>query len=278
MITNSIPYMVLAFNIQNVLIGGAFVGVLGLILGVALGIIGKVFFVKVDEREVQVRECLPGNNCGGCGYAGCDGLAAAIAKGEAPVNGCPVANAKAKAKIGEIMGQSVDEADKKVAFVKCSGTCDKTERKYNYYGINDCRKAVMAPGAGDKMCSYGCMGFGSCVDACQFDAIHVVDGVAVVDREKCVACGKCVSTCPKALIELIPYKAPQAVACSSKDKGKDVRVSCKTGCIGCMICTKQCETGAITVTDNLATIDYEKCNGCGKCAEKCPQKIIKKMN
>ena len=274
MIANSIPYMVLAFNIQNVLIGGAFVGVLGLILGVALGIIGKVFFVKVDEREIQVRECLPGNNCGGCGYAGCDGLAAAIAKGEAPVNGCPVANAEAKAKIGEIMGQTVDVDDKKVAFVKCSGTCDKTERKYNYYGLNDCRKAVVAPGAGDKLCSYGCMGFGSCVDACQFEAIHVVDGVAVVDKEKCVACGKCVSTCPKALIEIIPYKASQAVACSSKDKGKDVRVACKTGCIGCMICTKQCETGAITVTDNLAKIDYEKCNGCGKCAEKCPQKII----
>lgn len=271
---NSIPYMVLAFNIQNVLIGGAFVGVLGLILGVALGIIGKVFFVKVDERETQVRECLPGNNCGGCGYAGCDGLAAAIAKGEAPVNGCPVANAEAKAKIGEIMGQTVGEDDKKVAFVKCSGTCDKTERKYNYYGLNDCRKAMAVPGAGDKLCSYGCLGFGSCVDACQFDAIHVVDGVAVVDKEKCVACGKCVGTCPKALIEIIPYAAPQAVACNSKDKGKDVRVACKTGCIGCMICVKQCESGAITVTDNLAKIDYEKCNGCGKCAEKCPQKII----
>ena len=274
MIANSIPYMVLAFNIQNVLIGGAFVGALGLVLGVALGIIGKVFFVKVDEREIQVRECLPGNNCGGCGYAGCDGLAAAIAKGEAPVGGCPVANAEAKEKIGEIMGQTVDAADKKVAFVKCSGTCDKTERKYNYYGINDCRKAVMVPGAGDKLCSYGCLGFGSCVDACQFDAIHVVDGVAVVDREKCVACGKCVAACPKALIELIPDKAPQAVACNSKDKGKDVRVACKTGCIGCMICVKQCESGAITVTDNLAKIDYTKCNGCGKCAAKCPQKII----
>lgn len=271
---NSIPYMVLALNIQNVLIGGAFVGVLGLVLGVALGIIGKLFFVKVDERESQVRECLPGNNCGGCGYAGCDGLAAAIAKGEAPVGGCPVANAEAKAKIGEIMGQSVGAEEKKVAFVKCSGTCDKTERKYNYYGLNDCRKAMLVPGSGDKLCSYGCMGFGSCVDACQFDAIHVVDGVAVVDKEKCVACGKCVTTCPKNLIELIPYKAPQAVACSSKDKGKEVRVACKTGCIGCMICVKQCEAGAITVEDNLARIEYSRCTGCGKCAEKCPQKII----
>ena len=157
--------MILAFNISNVLIGGAFVGVLGLVLGVALGIIGKVFFVKVDEREIQVRECLPGNNCGGCGYAGCDGLAAAIAKGEAPVNGCPVSNAEAKAKIGEIMGQSVGADDKKVAFVKCSGTCDKTERKYNYYGVNDCRKAMIAPGSGDKLCSYGCMGF---EEGCKF--------------------------------------------------------------------------------------------------------------
>ena len=200
----TIPYMILAFNITNVLIGGAFVGVLGLILGVALGIVGKVFFVKIDEREAEVRGCLPGNNCGGCGYAGCDGLAAAIAKGEAPVNACPVAGGEAHAKIGEIMGQAVDASAKQVAFVKCSGTCDKTERKYNYYGINDCVKAVSVPGQGDKLCSYGCLGFGSCVTACQFDAIHVVDGVAVVDKEKCVACGKCVSTCPKVLIELIP--------------------------------------------------------------------------
>ena len=270
----NIPYMVLAFSITNVLIAGAAVGVLGLILGVALGIFGKIFFVAVDEREVAVRECLPGNNCGGCGYAGCDGLAAAIAKGEAPINGCPVANAEAHAALGAIMGQEAGAVEKKVAFVKCSGTCDKTERKYNYYGINDCRKAVMVPGQGDKLCSYGCLGFGSCVDACAFDAIHVVDGVAVVDKEKCVSCGKCVAACPKNLIEIVPYSAPVAVACSSLDKGKDVRVACKTGCIGCSICVKQCEFDAIHVENNLAKIDYSKCTGCGKCAEKCPQKVI----
>lgn len=269
-----IPYMVLAFSIKNILIAGAAVGVLGLILGVALGIFGKIFFVAVDEREEQVRECLPGNNCGGCGYAGCDGLAAAIVKGEAPVTGCPVANAEAHAAIGAIMGQEAGAVEKKVAFVKCSGTCDKTERKYNYYGINDCRKAVMVPGQGDKICSYGCLGFGSCVDACAFDAIHVVDGIAVVDKEKCVSCGKCVDACPKNLIEIVPYSAPVAVACSSNEKGKDVRVACKVGCIGCMICVKQCEFDAIHVENNLAKIDYEKCTGCGKCAEKCPQKVI----
>lgn len=274
MMITGISSVVLAFSVTNVLIAGAAVGILGLLLGLALGIAGKFFAVEVDERETLVRECLPGNNCGGCGYAGCDGLAAAIAKGEAPVNGCPVANAEAHAQIGEIMGQTVDAADKKVAFVMCSGTCDKTERKYNYYGINDCRKAMLVPGQGDKFCSYGCLGFGSCVDACMFDAIHVVDGVAVVDKEKCVACGKCVSACPKNLVELVPYSAPVAVACHSNDKGKDVRVACKTGCIGCMICVKQCEFGAISVENNLAKIDYTKCTGCGKCAEKCPQKVI----
>ena len=190
------------------------------------------------------------------------------------MNGCPVANAEAHAAIGAIMGQEAGAVEKKVAFVKCTGTCDKTERKYNYYGINDCRKAVMVPGAGDKLCSYGCLGFGSCVDACAFDAIHVVDGVAVVDKEKCVSCGKCVAACPKNLIEIVPYSAPVAVACSSLDKGKDVRVACKTGCIGCSICVKQCEFDAIHVENNLAKIDYSKCTGCGKCAEKCPQKVI----
>ena len=156
----------------------------------------------------------------------------------------------------------------------CSGTCDKTQRKYNYYGIDDCRQAVLAPGRGEKQCTYGCMGYGSCVSACQFDAIHVIDGVAVVDKEKCVACGKCIAACPKHLIELVPAKAEKLVSCHSNDKGKDVRVACEVGCIGCMLCVKQCEAGAITVKDNLAHIDYSKCTNCGKCAEKCPRKII----
>jgi Na+-translocating ferredoxin:NAD+ oxidoreductase RNF subunit RnfB len=266
--------MILAFSIQNILIGGAFVGVLGLVLGVALGIIGKVFFVKVDERELQVRECLPGNNCGGCGYAGCDGLAAAIAKGEAPVNGCPVANAEAKAKIGEIMGQSVGTDDKKVAFVKCSGTCDKTERKYNYFGMNDCRKAMVAPGSGDKLCSYGCMGFGSCKAVCEFDAISIIDGIAVIDKDKCKACGMCVSECPRHIIEMIPYDAGALVKCNSNDFGKDVKAACSVGCIGCGICSKNCPEGAIAVEGFLAKVDYSKCTGCGTCKEKCPVKVI----
>jgi len=132
----------------------------------------------------------------------------------------------------------------------------------------------IAPNGGPKGCTYGCMGYGSCVKACPFDAIHIVNGIAVVDKGKCKACGKCVAVCPRHLIEIIPYKSNYTVNCSSNDKGKDVMSACSVGCIGCMLCTKQCEFGAITVENNIAHIDYSKCTGCGKCAEKCPKKII----
>lgn len=134
--------------------------------------------------------------------------------------------------------------------------------------------AAALPGAGSKGCSYGCMGYGSCVAACPFDAIHVVDGIAVVDREACKACGKCVAACPKHLIELIPEPAECRVECSSQDKGKDVMAVCTVGCIGCGICAKQCPKQAITVENNIAHIDYEKCISCGICAAKCPKGII----
>ena len=167
-----------------------------------------------------MRNELPGNNCGGCGYAGCDALAKAIAAGEAAVNACPVGGAPVGEKIAAIMGVENQSSDKMVAFVKCKGTCDKTNMQYRYYGMDDCSSVSAVPGRGEKRCTYGCMGYGSCVKVCDFDAIHVIDGVAVVDKEKCVACGKCASVCPNHLIELVPYKAEQLVQCNSNDKEK----------------------------------------------------------
>lgn len=260
--------------VTGIIIAAAVVGILGILIGIFLGIASEKFKVEVDEKEILVRNELPGNNCGGCGYAGCDALAKAIAAGQAEVGACPVGGASTAEKIGAIMGVAGGTAEKKVAFVKCKGTCDKTKVQYNYYGVDDCKKVSVVPGAGEKACTYGCMGYGSCVKACAFDAIHVVDGVAVVDKEKCVACGKCVSSCPNHLIELVPYKAEHLVQCSSHDKGKDVKSVCESGYIGCTLCTKQCEFDAIHMEDNLAVIDYEKCTNCGKCAEKCPVKVI----
>lgn len=263
-------------DMMAVVAAAAAIGITGLLIGLLLGIAGKKFAVEVDEREAAVREILPGNNCGGCGYAGCDALAQAIAKGEAPTNGCPVAGPEIAKQIAAIMGESAEEADRQVAFVKCNGTCDKANVKYHYYGVQDCQKAAMVPGRGEKACSYGCMGFGSCVKACPFDAIHVVDGVAKVDKEKCKACKKCIAVCPNHLIELVPYESTVKVACSSKDRGPVVKQACDTGCIGCKICEKNCNFNAIHVEDNLAKIDYEKCKNCGLCAMKCPSKIILK--
>lgn len=261
-------------TITGILLAMVIVGATGCLIGFFLCFASEKFKVEVDERETAILDVLPGNNCGGCGYAGCSGLAAAIVKGEAPVNQCPVGGAPVAALVGEIMGVAAEEGVRKVAFVKCGGTCEKTNNNYIYAGITDCTAMAFVPGGGPKACDYGCMGFGSCVKACPFDAIHVIDGIAKVDKEACKACGKCIEACPKHLIEFIPYEANYAVACSSKNKGKDVMQVCQTGCIACHLCEKNCPANAITVEDNIAHIDQSKCTGCGVCAEKCPKKII----
>ena len=261
-------------NIMAIVLATVLVALVGLFIGVFLGIAGKKFAVEVDEKEIAVREALPGNNCGGCGYPGCDGLAAAIAKGEAPVDGCPVGGGPVAAVVAKIMGQEVVETERQVARVKCAGTCEKTNDNYIYTGVEDCEMMSFVPGGGAKKCEYGCLGYGSCVKVCPFDAIHIVDGVAVVEREKCKACGKCVAKCPRHLIEMVPYSAPHYVACNSKAKGKAVTSACEVGCIGCKKCEKACPSGAITVTDFCAHIDYAKCTDCGKCKDACPRGII----
>ena len=251
------------------------VGIVGILIGVLLGIASEVFKVEVDEKEIQVREALPGNNCGACGYPGCDGLAKAIASGEAKVNQCPVGGQPVAAKIAVIMGvDDVGTSEKKVAFVKCKGNCNYTKKLYTYSGLYDCNGAMVVPGAGGKSCEYGCMGYGSCVKACEFDSIHIVDGIALVDKEKCVACGKCVTACPKKLIDMVPYKAKTLVQCNSQDKGKTVKDKCSVGCIGCTMCVKQCQDDAIHMVGNVALVDYSKCIECGRCAMKCPTKVI----
>ena len=259
---------------SGILLATVLVGGTGLLLGLFLGLADKKFKVEVDEKELAIRGELPGNNCGGCGYAGCDACAKAIACGEAPVSACPVGGPDVAAKIGEIMGQAVGESKRMVAFVKCAGTCDKTRVNYDYCGADDCEMLAFVPAGGPKTCNYGCLGYGTCVKVCRFDAIHVVGGVAVVDKEKCKACGQCVAVCPHHLIELVPYEQTVKVSCSSQDKGKATMNACDKGCIGCKKCEKNCPVQAITVTDNVAHIDYDKCTNCGLCKENCPRHCI----
>ena len=246
---------------------------IGIAVGAGLVFASKKFYVKVDEREAAVRACLPGNNCGACGFAGCDAMAAAIVAGDAPVNGCPVGGSAAAEKLGGVMGVTAEQTERYAAFVRCSGTCDVTGTLGNYVGISDCRSASMA-GLSLNECGYGCLGLGSCVKACPQNAIRVINGVAVVNEALCVSCGLCVKACPKGLIELKPVAKKVAVRCSSRDKGAAVKNICKAGCIGCMACTKQCESDAIHVENNLASVNYDNCIQCGKCVEKCPVHVI----
>lgn len=249
------------------------VGITGLIIGIILGIAGKLLAVKEDSRVRGVRDLLPGSNCGGCGFTGCDALAAAIVAGQAPISACAAAFSNQE-QIASIIRQSAEKAVRKIAVVHCAGTCDKTKLKYNYNGLSDCRKVSVIPGLGAKLCTKGCLGFGSCAKSCSKNAIRIVNGIAVVDRDLCIGCGACAKVCPNGLIEIIPETAKYSVQCSSVENGKNVRAACDVGCIGCKICVKNCEAQAITVENNLAQINQELCTGCGKCAEKCPRHII----
>ncbi|MBQ7391718.1 MAG: RnfABCDGE type electron transport complex subunit B [Clostridia bacterium] len=264
-------------DIMNVLIPvGIFAG-LGILFGVALAIASRVFAVESDPRVEQVLECLPGANCGGCGYSGCAALAQAIVKGEATPNACNSCSAEGCRRIGEIMGIEVEISVPLHAHVMCSGNCHTAKYKYSYEGAQDCI-AAEKHGGGNKACPNGCIGLGTCVAACKYDAIHIVNGLAVVDDAKCIGCGACANLCPKHLISMIPVSSKYCVECRSVENGAITRKQCDVGCISCKICEKNCPVGAVTVTDFVASIDQKKCIGCGKCAEKCPRKIIKKAD
>jgi Na+-translocating ferredoxin:NAD+ oxidoreductase RNF subunit RnfB len=247
---------------------------MGLLFGIALGFAGRIFYVKEDPKIGEVREALPGANCGGCGYAGCDAFAVAVAAGEAPVGGCPVGGADVAEKVAEIMGKKVELAARKAAYVKCAGSRDKAVFRYDYVGLDDCKAVSQLAGSGSKSCGMGCLGNGSCAKTCPYNAIAMVDGIAKVNSDICVACGLCVPTCPRNLIELIPVDSAVRVACNSTDSGKVVRAHCTVGCIGCKMCEKVCAYDAIHVTNLLAKVDCDKCTLCGECVKKCPTKAI----
>jgi Na+-translocating ferredoxin:NAD+ oxidoreductase RNF subunit RnfB len=247
-------------------------GALGAVFGLILAIASKVFAVAVDPRQQAITELLPGANCGGCGYPGCAGYAAAIMNG-VPTNKCLPGGDETAAKIAAILGIEAEDVKEMVAFVRCSGG-NRALKKYDYSGITDCLSAMNAPGGGPLTCSAGCMGFGTCVKACQFDAIALVDGVAKVDRDACKGCMKCVEACPKGLITMVPLLSDVKIPCFNKDKGAVVRKICPVGCIACKICEKNCPHDAVHVIDNLAVIDPEKCQNCGICVEKCPRNLI----
>ncbi len=262
-------------NLNTVLIVIAIVAVLAVVFGALIVLISKICFVKEDEKVKAVTENLAGANCGGCGYAGCADFAKALAQGKVKLGDCNATANSAKEEIAKILDIPYSSSVKSFAVVKCAGGTNCKD-KFEYVGNSGCDAENSYLG-GRKLCSEGCLGGGSCLLSCKENALYLKEGVAMVDKAICGACGACVRACPKNLVELIPENAKVYVACSTKCRGKEVMNTCTVGCIGCGLCAKNCPENAITMKDNLPVIDYSKCTGCLTCAVKCPKKTIKEI-
>lgn len=264
---------------SEILIPVIIVAVIGLICGIGLSVASKIFAVPVDEKQEAILECLPGANCGGCGFSGCEGYAAALASGEtADTSLCVAGGDEASSDIAAVLGISAVKASLKAAVVMCQGNNANVGTKLNYIGVDSCKMAVQLFG-GPKDCTFGCLGMGDCVEVCEHDAIFICDGVARVNPNACIACGKCTRVCPRGLIEIRVIDSKHAaVFCKNQEKGAITRKNCKQGCVACGLCAKKCPVDAIKIDKNLAHVEIDKCIGCGACAEACPTGALNMLN
>ncbi len=253
------------------------IGGLGVLFGGLLAYAAQRFAVEEDPRVEVIIDLLPGANCGACGLAGCSSAAEKIVAGEVPVDSCVPGGKKVCDSICEVLGvDSVASEGRKIAEVYCLGTKDVAADKFEYHGVKDCKAAMMYNG-GFKACAFGCLGLGTCVEACPFEALSMGEnGLPQVDTDKCVGCGVCAKACPRNVIRIVSAdRKAKYVPCNSQASGKIVRQSCEIGCIGCKACVKACPNEAISVENNLAVINRDKCDNCGKCVEVCKRGIIK---
>lgn len=247
---------------------------MGIIAGFVLAYASKKFAVKEDLKVKEIEKILPGMNCGACGYASCHAYAAAVAAGKAELNLCKPGADKVAKEIGKIMGKEVEAKEPQVAQRYCNGGKKEAKLKFDYDGIKTCKAASLVNN-GFKECSYSCLGLGDCSRICPANAITMDENaLPQINKEKCISCEECVKECPRNVLHMAPKKAMVHVRCSSHDPGKVVTKVCTVGCSACKLCEKACTFDAIHVIDNLAVIDYSKCESCGKCVEVCPRKII----
>lgn len=248
-----------------------------LLFGVLLAIASVKFKVEIDPRVEEIAEILVGSNCGACGFPGCQPAAEAIVAGTAGPDACLAGGADVARKVGKIMGVDVNPSERGVALVLCKGGLSESPLHAIYQGINSCSAASKISGGG-KACQYGCLGLGTCRDACPVNAIAMDENnLRLINRDKCTGCGICLDVCPRGLIKLVPRSQEVLAVCSNEDKGKAAKKVCSVSCIACKKCEKACEFDAVHVINNNAVIDYDKCTQCGKCVEECPNSVIVKV-
>lgn len=286
-----------------ILIPVIIVGSVGLFFGIGLGFASKKLHVYIDTRISRIQDALPNANCGACGYPGCSAFAKAVAEGKADPTGCIPGGSKTAGLIAEILGVEARDSEPVMAVVHCRGGKNEAKERAVYDGVEDCLAAVLA-GNGSKVCPDGCLGLGTCVRACPFNALKINEnGIAVVDPDRCTGCGKCVKACPRSIISIIPRIHKIYLACSNHELGAKVKKYCSVGCTACTLCVKATRSGAITMVNNLPVLDYSKnetfipasykcpskcfidlakarpkvnidtsCDGCGECVSVCPVK------
>ena len=248
-------------------------GGLGAALSLILLVAARKFAVYEDPLIAAVEDALPNANCGACGQAGCHAFAENLVKSRDPAMFCPPGGTETAQKVATLLGMEASDQVAPVAVVMCRGNKEAASFVGLYEGLESCRAATLVDGP-TKLCPYGCVGLGSCVAACDYDAIHIVEGIALVEDGSCVGCGACVKACPKGIIRMGPRATRVFVGCVSHDTGKAVRGYCEVGCIGCKRCVKACDFDAMQFDDNLARVDHEKCTACGACIAACGRDII----
>ncbi|NLA71636.1 MAG: RnfABCDGE type electron transport complex subunit B [Clostridiaceae bacterium] len=263
--------------ITNPIVLPAMIGAgIALLAGIVILLVFRFFSVEVEPLQKELEDVLPGANCGGCGYSGCAAYAAALAsKSEIKTTLCTAGGQETATAVAVVLGVASGTVVPLVANVFCQGTVDNTHERYHYTGTFHCASAS-GLFSGPNSCTFGCLGFGDCVEACEFNALYLEDGIAKVNHNNCVACGKCVEACPKDLIRMIPkHELATNVTCSNHWPAKVVIKACKVGCIACGRCVRICPVNAIKIEDNLAVIDQEICIHCGQCVGVCPTKAIR---